>query len=48
MKIRIVLLLAGLLSLINVKAQIIETVTLPPAQKTGGDAVNGGISAPEI
>ena len=36
MKIRVVLLLAGLLSLLNVKAQVIETVTLPPAQKTGG------------
>jgi len=36
MKIRVVLLLAGLLSLLNVKAQVIETLTLPPAQKTGG------------
>jgi len=36
MKIRVVLLLTGLLSLLNVKAQLIETVTLPPAQKTGG------------
>lgn len=36
MKIRVVLLLAGLLSLLNVKAQVIETVTLPPPQKTGG------------
>jgi len=36
MKIRVVLLLAVLLSLVNVKAQVIETVTLPPAQKTGG------------
>ena len=36
MKIRVVLLLAVLLLLVNVKAQVIETVTLPPAQKTGG------------
>ena len=36
MKIRVVLLLAGLLSLLNVKAQVIETITLPPAQTKGG------------
>ncbi len=36
MKIKGVLLLAGLLSMLNVKAQVIETITLPPAQKTGG------------
>lgn len=36
MRIRVVLLLAGLLSMLNMKAQVIETITLPPAQKTGG------------
>ena len=36
MKIRVVLLLVGLLSLLNVKAQVIETLPLPPAQTTGG------------
>jgi SagB-type dehydrogenase family enzyme len=36
MKIRLVLLLAGLLLMLNVKAQVIETKPLPPAQTTGG------------
>jgi len=36
MKIKGVLLLAGLLSMLNVKAQVLETITLPTAQKTGG------------
>jgi len=36
MKTRVILLLAGLLSLLNVKAQVLETITLPTAQKTGG------------
>jgi SagB-type dehydrogenase family enzyme len=36
MKIRVVLLLSCFLLMWNVNAQVIETVTLPPAQKTGG------------
>jgi len=36
MRTRVILLLAGFLSLMNVKAQVIETITLPLAQTTGG------------
>jgi SagB-type dehydrogenase family enzyme len=36
MRIRGVLLIAGLFSLLSVKAQVIETIPLPPAQTTGG------------
>ena len=36
MKTKVILLLAAFFSLLNVKAQVIETVTLPPAQNTGG------------
>jgi len=36
MKTKVILLLVVLLSLLNVRAQVIETIPLPPAQKTGG------------
>jgi SagB-type dehydrogenase family enzyme len=36
MKTKVILLLGVLLSLLNVRAQVIETIPLPPAQKTGG------------
>lgn len=36
MKTKVIVLLAGLLSMLNLNAQVIETVTLPPAQTTGG------------
>ena len=36
MKTKVILLLVVLLSLLNVTAQVIETIPLPPAQKTGG------------
>lgn len=36
MKTRVILLLVCFLSLMNVKAQVIETIILPPAQTTGG------------
>lgn len=36
MKTKVILLLVVLLSLLNVRAQVTETIPLPPAQKTGG------------
>lgn len=36
MKTKVILLLVVLLSHLNVRAQVIETIPLPPAQKTGG------------